>query len=99
MSKILQTFMYVLLGTFMISVSSCDKEDDPVNNGLGVITGVVTDAAGQPVSGVNVTVSGVKEDDLSATSGDDGRYTVENVSLKIHAVTFSKTGWLTTSIT
>lgn len=100
MSKILRTFMYVvLLGTFIVSVSSCDKEDDPAKSSLGTITGVVTDDAGQPVSDVNVTVSGINEDDVSVTSGGDGKYTVENVSLKIHTVTFSKTGWLTVSVT
>jgi hypothetical protein len=100
MSRILRSFMYVvLLGTFIVSVSSCDKDDEPINSGLGAITGVVTDDTGQPIPGVNVTVSGVNEEDVSVTSGDDGKYTVENVSLKIHAVTFSKTGWLTTSVT
>lgn len=88
--------MYVvLLGAFIVS---CDKEDDPVNASLGTISGVVKDDTGQPVSGVKVTVSGIKEDDLSVTTADDGTYTVENVSLKIHAVTFSKTGWLTVSV-
>ncbi|MBT1697578.1 carboxypeptidase regulatory-like domain-containing protein [Fulvivirgaceae bacterium PWU4] len=96
MIRILQTFMYVvLLGAFIVS---CDKEDDPVNASLGTISGVVKDDTGQPVSGVKVTVSGIKEDDLSVTTADDGTYTVENVSLKIHAVTFSKTGWLTVSV-
>ena len=100
MTKFLQTFLYaVLLGTFIVSVSSCDKEDDPAQTPFGTITGVVTDDAGQPVSDVNVTVSGLNEDDLSATTGEDGKYTVENVSLNTHAVTFSKTGWLTISVT
>jgi hypothetical protein len=99
MSRILQTLMYVvLLGTIIVSVSSCNKEDDPVNSNFGTITGVVIDETGQPVSGVTVTVSGLKEDDISVTSGNDGTYTVENVSLKLHAVTFSKTGWLKTSV-
>lgn len=97
--KLLRTFMFVvLLGTFIMSVSSCDKEDDPVKSSLGTIAGVVTDDKGQPISGVNVTVSGIKEDDVSVTTGDDGKYMVENVSMKIHAVTFSKTGWLTVSV-
>lgn len=99
MSRILRTFLYVvLLGTFIASVSSCKDDDDPSNSGSGTITGVVTDEAGQPISGVNVTVSGVKEDDVSATTDEDRNYTVENVSLKLHAVTFSKTGWLTISV-
>lgn len=99
MSRILRSFMYViLLGTFIASVSSCKEDDDPTNSSFGTITGIVTDELGQPISGVNVTVSGVKEDDLSATTGADGKYTVENVSLKLHAVKFSKTGYLTIGV-
>ncbi len=86
----------VLLGVFMLSLNACDKEDDPTSSS-GTITGTVTDDAGQPLSGVSVTVSGVNEEDKSATTAADGKYTIENVSLKIHAVTFSKAGWLTIS--
>jgi hypothetical protein len=88
-----------LLGTFIVSVNSCDKEDDPDAGRLGTITGVVTDESGQPISDVTVTVSGVSEEDVSATTGSDGKYVVESVSLKLHAVTFSKTGWLAVSKT
>src|SRR6187431_2640678 len=96
MTRTLRILSYlVLLGTFIVSVSSCDKDDDPSNSDFGSINGIVTDDIGQPISDVTVTVSGVNEEDRTATTGGDGRYTVENVSLKIHAVTFSKTGWLT----
>ncbi|WP_224996278.1 carboxypeptidase-like regulatory domain-containing protein [Cesiribacter sp. SM1] len=99
MSKILRIFSYVaLLGAFFVSLSSCEKEDAPVIS-VGTITGIVSDANGQAVSDVNVTLSGVNEEDVTVTSGQDGRYTLENVSLKTHALTFSKTGWLTTSVT
>jgi 5-hydroxyisourate hydrolase-like protein (transthyretin family) len=98
MSRILRIFTYAfLLGTFL--VSSCAKDDDPISSGFGTITGTVTDDAGQPISGVNVTVSGVSEQDISVTTGADGKYTAENVSLKLHAVTFSKAGWLAVSKT
>ena len=98
--KILRTFVFaVFLGTTIVSISSCDKEDESITNDLGTVTGIITDATGQPVSGVSVTISGVNEDDISVTSEDDGKYTVENLSLKTHAVTFSKTGWLTISVT
>lgn len=98
MIRILRVFSYVvLLGTFMVAVNSCDKEDEPSNSGFGTITGVVMDELGQPISDVKVTVSGIKEEDVSVTTGGDGKYTVENVSLKLHAVAFSKTGWLTIS--
>ncbi len=98
MIQILRTFVYLLvMGTFVISVSSCDDKNDPTNTDVGSISGIATDAGGQPVSDVTVTVSGVNEADLTATTGADGKYTVGNVSLKLHAVTFSKAGWLTVS--
>lgn len=98
MSKLLRISMFaILLGTFIMSVSSCNNDDDPAGSSTGTITGTVTDPAEQPVSGVTVTVSGVNEQDVSVTTGSDGKYTVQNVSLKLHAVTFSKTGWLTIS--
>ncbi len=98
MSKILRTLMYtILLGTFIVSVNSCKKDDDPVEESLGTITGLVTDEGGQPIADVAVKVSGVGETDVTVNSGADGKYTVTNVTLKSHSVTFSKTGWLTTS--
>ena len=98
MSQILRILTYlVLMGSILVSVSSCSKDDDPSNNSFGTITGLVTDNAGQPISGVTVTVSGVNESDITVTTGADGKYTAENVSVKLHAVTFSKTGWLAVS--
>lgn len=89
----------LLVGTFIASVSSCEKEDDPDSSTFGTISGVVTDGDGQAVPDVTVTVSGINEEDAVVTSGGDGTYTVENVSMKTHAVTFSKSGWLTVSVT
>jgi len=99
MSKILRTLMYFLVvGTFIVSVSSCKKDDDtPVQNGTGTVTGTVTDEGGAPIDGVSVKISGLNETDLTATTGADGKFTVSNVSVKSHSVTFSKTGWQTTS--
>jgi hypothetical protein len=98
MIRTLRYFSYIiLLGAFMLSLGSCDKEDDPGSSSFGIITGIVTDNTGQPISGVTVTVSGIKEEDKSATTGVDGRYTIDDVPLKIHAVTFAKAGWLTIS--
>lgn len=96
MSRILQTITYlVLLGMVLVTVNSCDNEDEPTDKNFGTITGIVTDDAGHPVSDVAVTVSGIDEVDVSVTTGGDGKYIFENVSLKLHALTFSKTGWLT----
>jgi len=96
MSKVLRICSYfLLLGAFILT--SCDKEEDELSISFGAITGVVTDDAGQPVPDVTVTVSGIDEEDVSVTTGADGGYSVEKVSLKLHAVTFSKAGWLTVS--
>jgi len=96
MSRILQVFLCsVLLGALFVSVSSCDKDDDPANVSFGSISGQVLDDAGQPLSDVTVTVSGVNEDDQTTTTGADGKYTIANVSMRLHAVKFSKKGWLT----
>lgn len=98
--NVLRTFVFAaFLGTVALSFSSCDKDDEPAQAGFGTITGTVTDEAGQPVPDVTVTVSGVNEDDITATSGTDGTYSVENVSLKTHAVAVAKDGWLTISVT
>jgi hypothetical protein len=98
MINTLRIFSYIfLLGSCLIFATSCDKEDDPGSSSFGAISGIVTDDSGQPIPDVKVTVSGVNEEDVSATTGADGKYTVEKVSVKLHAVTFSKTGWLTVS--
>lgn len=100
MSRILRSFMYVvLLGICIVSLSSCKEDDDPVRIEFGTITGTVTDESGQPIPEVTVTVSGIDEEDQTATTGADGSYTVENVSLKTHAVSFEKPGWLKMGLT
>lgn len=100
LSKILRTFVFaVFLGATVVSLSSCEDDDDSVVIGSGTVTGIVTDVDGQPVSDVLVTISGINEDDVTLTSGSDGKYTVDGVSMKTHAVTFSKSGWLTVSVT
>lgn len=98
--KVLRTVVFaVFLGATILPLSSCNEEDDPVVIGSGTVSGTVTDASGQPVSDVSVTISGINEDDVTVTTGSDGTYSVDNVSLKTHAVTFSKSGWLTVSMT
>ena len=98
--NVLRTFVFAaFLGTIAVSFNSCDKDDEPAQTGFGTITGTVTDEAGQPVPDVTVTVSGVNEDDITVTSGANGTYSIENVSLKTHAVAFAKEGWLTISVT
>ena len=97
LTKILQTFVFVvLLGASMSMVSSCSKDDEPENIGSGTVTGIVTDETGAPISGVTVALTGI---DQTVSTGNDGKYTVNNVSMETHAVTFSKAGWLTVSVT
>src|SRR4051794_36710651 len=98
MSQILRAFTYFLLiGAISGAISSCNKNDDPAGASFGTITGIVTDNANHPLADVKVTVSGINEPDIVVSTGTDGKYTAENVLIKLHAVTFSKTGWLTVS--
>lgn len=98
--KILRTFMFlVLLGTIVCVISSCNNDDDPVSKGIGTITGVVLDEAGLPIDGVAVTMGGMKGAEATVNTGTDGKYTLENVSIESHSVTFSKMGYQTISLT
>lgn len=98
MTRILRTFLYfVCLGSSLAFLSCDDDDDEPAGLAVGSITGVVTNVDGEPISDVTVTVSGVNEEDVSTTTGSDGTFTVDNISIKLHAVTFSKSGWLTMS--
>lgn len=100
MTKTIRSIIYVvLLASFAIQISSCVKEDDLMNNNLGTITGTVSDEDGQPISGVDVTISGIGEPEISVTTGSDGEFTFENIQMKIYGVRFSKAGWLTVSVT
>src|SRR5690606_12376865 len=100
MSKKLRAIIYfALLSTFFVSTISCINEDEPIEESRGTITGTVTDSEGQPISDVSVALSGIGEEDVSVTTGSDGKYIFENVTLKTRAVKFSKAGWLAVSVT
>lgn len=92
-------FYFALIGLMLLFLVSCEKEEGSADNRLGKIAGIITDTNGDPIPGVQITLSGIKEEDMATTSGDDGRYIFENVTYKTHAVTFSKEGWLTVSLT
>lgn len=92
-------FYAALIGLMLLCQVSCEKDEGTVDNRIGKIAGIVTDANGNPIPGVQITLSGIKEEDMSTTTGDDGRYIFEKVTYKTHAVTFSKDGWLTVSLT
>lgn len=92
-------FYFALIGLMLSLNVACDKEDSTQDNRIGKIAGIVTDVDGNPIPGVEVTLSGIKEDDRAVMSGNDGRFVLENVTYKTHALTFSKDGWLTISLT
>lgn len=92
----LRTFVFAaVLGSAVTFATSC-KEDDPADEAKGKISGVVKDEAGAPIQGVAVTVSG---ETATATTAADGTYTVENVSIAQHSVTFNKSGYMENSVT
>src|ERR1041384_6285599 len=99
MSKALRFLQYVmLLGAFVVSLSSCE-DDESVTAEMGTISGTVKGETGETLSDVTVTISGVKEEDIVVTTDANGKYSVGNVSVKLHAVTFAKKNWLRTSVT
>lgn len=100
MNKKLRAIFYIaLLGTLIVSASSCIQEDEPLTESRGNISGTVTDGDGQPITDVNVSLLGIGEEELTVNTGSDGTYFFENVPLKTHAVKFSKPGWLAVSVT
>jgi hypothetical protein len=100
MSKNLRAISYfALLCTFFVFTISCVTEDEPIAEPRGSITGTVTDSEGQPIADVSVVLAAISEEEVSVTTGSDGKYIFENVTLKTRAVKFSKEGWLAVSLT
>lgn len=94
-SKFLQLILVgVVLCSFVFITGSCTK--DEIETDLGTVTGIVTDELGMPIVNVNVSISGVAE---TTTSGSDGKYVINNVSIKAHSIKFAKDGYQTTSAT
>jgi hypothetical protein len=98
LKKHLQNLAFVtLLGSMVAMAGSCKEDNLSEEVGVGTITGMVTDVEnGDPIEGVTVAVT---EMDGTVTTGSDGKYTITNVTMERHAVIFSKTSWLTTSVT
>ncbi|MCW3787936.1 carboxypeptidase-like regulatory domain-containing protein [Plebeiibacterium sediminum] len=91
---------FLMFWAFTLSLNSCKDDNDlEIAVDLGTITGVITDEFGEPVVDVSVILSGVDVEDMSTTSGSDGVYTISNVKLGSYVVSFSKEGWLSTSVT
>ncbi|MDP4209237.1 MAG: carboxypeptidase regulatory-like domain-containing protein [Bacteroidota bacterium] len=97
--KINRIFRFLVLMIAIVSMaSSCKKdgEQQPLK-GDCTISGVVTDRnTGTPLAGVTVSIKGMTE---TATSGNDGKYTLQNVTKEPHAVVFSRTNYQTVGIT
>ena len=85
-----------VLGSFVLTGTSCQKEETPAGEGNGTITGTVSDSNGNPVEGVSVSASNTES---TATTGADGTYTLSNVPVATLSVTFKKEGYQTASIT
>lgn len=99
MKNLQKVFHIALIALIFMMHFGCKKDQDAIDNRMGTIAGTVTDANGEPISGVKVILSGIKEDDQVTTSGNDGKYSFDKVTYKTHAVTFMKDGWLAVSLT
>ncbi|MFD1771389.1 MSCRAMM family protein [Sphingobacterium suaedae] len=96
----LKKLLHVAMITFMIMLHmGCKKEHDSPDSRRGQVIGTVTDANGEPISGVKITLSGINEEDQVTMSGDDGKYSFVDVTYRTHAVTFEKDGWMAVGLT
>lgn len=97
--KNLRAFMFaVLLGTVVsFAITSCsDDNDDSTSYAHGTVSGTVTDEVGNPIEGASVVVSGV---DNVVTTDNEGFFSVSNVTVQSHSITFTKKGRETISTT
>ncbi len=89
--RLLKTLMLVvLLGAIVSMTSSCD-DDDNTTTGKGTLHGVVTDEQGISLSDVVVSVAGM---DRTAVSKENGQYSLDNISVGEHTITFKKVGYI-----
>lgn len=99
MKNFMNLLYFAVIGSLLVFTVSCEKDDGDVPILTGEVAGLVTDNNGDPIAGVTVTLSGINEEVQTTTSGSDGSFAFTNVPRKTHAVTFSKDGWLTVSLT
>ena len=93
------TLLVSLLGALLLSMFSCEDDIGHQKVLYGTLTGVATDANGEPLSGVLVTLSGINEEDVTTTTAEDGSYSLSNVLQKTQSVSFLKDGWLAVGLT
>jgi len=96
LNKVINVTWVILL---LLLHYGCKKSQDPIDIRMGSITGRVLSTTGEPIAGVQVTLTGIKEDNQVVVSAADGRYSFEGVKYKTHALTFEKDGWLAVSLT
>ena len=96
--------LMAMLISMVIMASSC-SDDDTGGRALsyGKVTGVVTDDLSSPLEGVTVLVDGsgitAAPDGPQATTNSQGVYTLENISIGTHIITFTKADYQTVSVT
>lgn len=88
----------LLLGCFAMSSVSCQpqsvNEEGPLEK--GTIDGTVRDDLMQPIADAVITVSGVEGTFKSAA---DGTFSISDVTVDKHLVTFAKSGYATVGMT
>lgn len=100
LTNFLKAFVFTgLLCAFVMALGACSDDDKSVALGTGTVVGLVTDDVGEPIAGATVTISSIGGSDGSVTTGSDGKYTFNNVTIASHAVTFSAEGYQTISTT
>jgi hypothetical protein len=88
MEKIAKQLRNLIFLLNFIVIISCSKEDKIMTGGLnGIVTNKVT---GEPISGVNLTLS---PGGLSKTNGNDGRYEFQQIEAQQYSVQASATGY------
>ena len=96
--------LMAMLISMVIMASSC-SDDDTGGRALsyGKVTGVVTDDLSSPLEGVTVLVDGsgitAAPDGPQTTTNSQGVYTLENISIGTHIITFTKADYQTVSVT
>lgn len=96
LKSIMRAFMLILITCSIAAMTSC-KKSDPETPKKGTIIGIVKDTEGTPVAGVTVALGTTS---VTATTAIDGSYILDDVDMSVNnALTFTKTGYLTVSIT
>ena len=96
--------LMAMLISMVIMASSC-SDDDTGGRALsyGKVTGVVTDDLSSPLEGVTVLVDGsgitAAPDGPQTPTNSQGVYTLENISIGTHIITFTKADYQTVSVT